>query len=161
MLFRSIFLSTEWYLKAGNHYILMILDHPAGVSDMFYVRFQVFASPPPPIIERYQIPSPAYPHVIDIVGIILITYMGLVIWYYDLEKYRTRLRITQLKGENLNIAQTRLNEGKTLVKLLLKGLEKGDVEDIERMRFLLSNRKRLTKYFKDLKKFGDRLGEHY
>jgi hypothetical protein len=157
----AIFLSTEWYLKAGDHYILMILDHPAGVSDMFYVKFHVFEAPPLPIIERYQIPSPAYPHFVDIVGIIFITYISLVIWYYDLEKYRTRLRITQLKGETLNIAQTRLNEGKTLVKLLLKGLEKGEVEEMERMRFLLSNRKRLTKYFKDLKKFGDRLGEHY
>ena len=87
--------------------------------------------------------------------------MGIVLWYFDMEKYKTRLRITQLKGDYLNAATTRLNEGKTLIKLLLRGLEKGDVEEIERIRYLLSNRKKLTRYFKDLKDFGDTIGEHY
>ena len=76
-------------------------------------------------------PGPGYPQFIDIIGILSIVYMGIVLWYFDMEKYKTRLRITQLKGDYLNAATTRLNEGKTLIKLLLRGLEKGDVEEIE------------------------------
>ncbi len=148
--------SSDW-----NFYVLILIDSPAAASQLFYIKFTVETGSATPPIQYFVTPGPGYPQFIDIIGILSIVYMGIVLWYFDMEKYKTRLRITQLKGDYLNAATTRLNEGKTLIKLLLRGLEKGDVEEIERIRYLLSNRKKLTRYFKDLKDFGDTIGEHY
>ncbi|MHA1520008.1 MAG: DUF4350 domain-containing protein [Promethearchaeota archaeon] len=150
-----------WSLHAGDYYVLLIIDHPAAASELIYIHFSVYPSDPPDPIIYYEIPRPLYPHWIDILGILSITFMALSLWYYNVEKYKNRLRITPLKGEYLNMAKTRINEGRTQLKLLLRGLEKEDVEEIERIRFLLANQNRLTKLLKDLKKFGESIGEHY
>ena len=54
-----------------------------------------------------------------------------------------------------------LREMGNMTRLLLIGLGKEDIDEIDRIRFLLSNRKRFKKYFKDLKDFGESIGEHY
>jgi hypothetical protein len=148
-------------LVPGDFYVMILIDHPAAASELFYIRFRVIQGPPPASIEKFIVPDPEYSRYIDIAAVLAIVYMGFALWVYDMEKYKTRLRITQLKGDYLNIAKTKMNEGKSLVKLMLQGLEKGNVEEIERIRFLLSNRKKLTRYFKDLKDFGNSIGEHY
>ena len=155
------YFDTNWNLETGTYYVLIIIDHPQASSELFYVKFDVFDADPPPEIIRYEIPEPLYPHYIDIIGILSIISMSLIIWYYDLEKYKTRLRITPLKGESLNLARMRLAEGSSLLRILVMGLEDENMGDIERIRFLLSNRKRLIIFFKDLKNFGKKLGEHY
>ncbi|RLD77642.1 MAG: hypothetical protein DRJ15_13135 [Bacteroidetes bacterium] len=150
-----------WSLHAGDYYVLLIIDHPAAASELIYIRFTVHPNDPPDPIIFYDIPQPLYSHWIDILGTLSITFMAMSLWYYNVEKYKNRLRITPLKGEYLNTAQTRINEGRTQLKLLLRGLEKDDVEEIERIRFLLANQNRLTTYLEDLKKFGESIGEHY
>lgn len=84
-----------------------------------------------------------------------------MIWYYDFEKYKSRLRITQLKGGVLNQAKTILNEAKSMFKIINRSIDVEDVEEVEKIRFLLSQRGKLSKYFKNLKKFGDSIGERY
>ncbi len=155
------YFDTNWNLEIGTYYVLIVVDHPQATSELFYVKFEVFDADPPQEIIRYDIPEPIYPHYIDIIGILSIISMSLVIWYYDLEKYKTRLRITPLKGESLNLARMRLTEGTSLLRIMVRGLENGNMGDIERIRYLLSNRKRLIKFLKDLKDFGKKLGEHY
>ena len=155
------FYDTNWNLEIGNYYVLIVIDHPQATSELFYVKFNVFDADPPPEIIRYEIPEPLYPHYIDIIGVLSIISMSLIIWYYDLEKYKTRLRITPLKGESLNLARMRLTEGTSLLRIMVRGLENENLGDIERIRFLLSNRKRLIKFLKDLRNFGNKLGEHY
>ena len=140
---------------------MIIIDNPAGTNELFYLKFSVVQGPYVSPIELWQQLSPSYPHYIDIVSILSIVVMGLYIWYYGTEKYKTRLRITQLHGDYLNIAKTKLNEVSTQLKLLLRGVKKDDITEIERIRFLLSNQKQLIKFFKDLKKFGESIGEHY
>jgi subtilisin family serine protease len=157
----ATYLDSSWFPVLGDFYVLILIDHPAAASELFYIKFTVIDGPPPVPYQKYQAPPQEYPHYIDIIGILAIVYMGLNLWYYDMEKYKTRLRITQLQGDYLNVARTRLNEGKTLLKLLLQGMKEGDMEEIERIRLLLSNRKRMTQYFKDLKDFGESIGEHY
>ncbi len=157
----AIWYDTVWSLQAGDYYVLLIIDHPAAVSELMYIRFSVYPSDPPDQIILYEIPQSLYSPWIDILGTLSITYMALSLWYYNVEKYKNRLRITPLKGEYLNTAKTRISEGRTQLQLLLRGLEKDDVEEIERIRFLLSNQKRLVEYLENLKKFGESIGEHY
>ncbi|MCF2139920.1 MAG: S8 family serine peptidase [Candidatus Lokiarchaeota archaeon] len=155
------FFDTKWINQTGIYYILLIIDHPAAVSEISYLSFNVVEGPPSSIIQQYQIPNPSYPHYIDIIGVFGIILMMAGLYYYNQQKSKTRLKIIPLQGDYLNLAKTRLYEGETLLKLMLRGIKKTDVEEIERLRFLLSNQKRVIKFFKDLNKFGETIGEHY
>ena len=151
---------TQWYNKTGTYYAAFLLDDPAGAQEMSYVEFEVVYAPAPPPVKYYEFPPPEYPHWIDIVGIIWVISMGLLLWTYNLEKWKTRLKIIQLEGPLLNKAKTKINEGETLLRQILKGLRVTEDEQ-EQIRLFLSYRKRLAKYLRDLKKFGEDIGEHY
>jgi hypothetical protein len=153
-------LDTSWHPAEMDYYVILIADHPGVAQEIFYVRFQVVAGAPPPAVQRFNPSDPGYPHFIDWIGIGSVVTMGLILWVYDLEKYRSRLKITQLKGDYLNQAKTRINEGKTLINLMKRGLEH-ESDEIEALRFILSKRKTLLRYLKHLRKFGDSVGEHY
>ncbi len=157
----NTFFDSNWLLAEGNFYVLIIVDHPAAAQELFYVRFTVVDAPLAEPLQKYQYPDPAYPHWLDVAGVIGILYYGLMIWYYDFEKYKSRLRITQLKGGVLNQAKTILNEAKSMFKIINRSIDVEDVEEVEKIRFLLSQRGKLSKYFKNLKKFGDSIGERY
>ena len=157
----NTFFDSNWLLAEGNFYVLMIVDHPSAAQELFYVKFTIVDAPPPETLQKYQYPNPAYPHWIDVAGIIGILYFGLMIWYYDFEKYKSRLKITQLKGGVFNQAKTILNEAKSMFKIITRSIDVEDVEEVEKIRFLLSQRGKLSKYFKNLKKFGDSIGERY
>jgi hypothetical protein len=150
----------QWYNKTGKYYAIFIIDDPAVAQEIFYVPFNVIYMEKPPDVHYYDFPTPAYPHWIDIIGIIWVVSMGILIWIYNTEKWKTRFKIIQLKGSILNQAKTKMNEGETLFKQILKGLRITPDEQ-EQMRLILSYRKRLSKYLKDLKKFGEDIGEHY
>lgn len=150
----------QWYNKTGRYYAIFIIDDPAVAQEIFYVPFNVIYMEKPPDVHYYEFPTPAYPHWIDIIGIIWVVSMSILIWLYNTEKWKTRFKITQLKGSVLNQARTKMNEGETLFKQILKGLRITSDEQ-EQMRLIMSYRKRLSKYLKDLKKFGEDIGEHY
>lgn len=157
----GLFFDSNWVSDLGTYYVMLLIDHPAAISEIFYLTFNIVEGPPAQNIVQYVVPEPAYPHYLDMVAVLGITVIILSLYYYNQEKYKTRLKITPLQGDYLNLAKTRLYEGETLFKLMIRGIDRNDVEDIERIRFLLSNQKRILKFFKDLKKFGDTIGEHY
>ncbi|MHA2000464.1 MAG: S8 family serine peptidase [Promethearchaeota archaeon] len=156
----SLWLDSAWCPDLGSYYILVQIDHPVGVSECMYIHFDIVQGLSIEPVQRYEAPPPSYPAYIDQIGIYSIVFMGFLIWFYRTQKNKTRLKITPLKGDYLNIAKTKLNEGRTQFKLMLRGLENQEVEDIEKIRFLLTHQTQLKKFFKDLKKFGENIGEH-
>jgi hypothetical protein len=149
-----------WFNKTGTYYAMFLIDHAAAAQEVIYVQFEVVYAPPPPSVVYYKFPDAEYPHYLDLIGIIWCISIGLVLWIYETEKWKTRLSIVQIKGEVLNQAKTKLNEGKSLLKQILRGLDTTEDEQ-EQIRIVLSNRKQLSKYIKNLKKFGEDIGEHY
>ncbi len=157
----ATYFDTKWVDDLGTYYILIIIDHPAGASELTYLPLSVVLGPVNPHIIQYRIPHPPYPHFIDIIGVFGIVVLLSGLYFYNQQKNKTRLQIIPLQGDYLNLAKTRLYEGETLFKLMLQGINKTDVEEIERIRFLLSNQRRVIKFFKDLNQFGETIGEHY
>ncbi len=149
-----------WDNKSGMHYVTIYMDAAAFPTEVFLIPVNVlYAEPaPPPII--YQFPEAAYPHYLDVISIIGIVIMAFFLWYYRNEKWRTRLRVTVLKDDLLYEAQARLNEIKAMLKQTNRELG-SDMEELEKIRILLSNRKRIEKMLKEFKKFGDKIGEYY
>ncbi|MCP4760884.1 MAG: S8 family serine peptidase [archaeon] len=156
----ATYYDTTWYNKTGTYYAMFLIDHPAAAQEMVYIEFLVIGGAPPEEIVVYEFPQPEYPHWIDLLGILWIVGVGLILWLYETEKWKTRLRIIQIKGAVLNQAKTKLNEGKSLLRQILRGLEVTEDEQ-EQMRLILASRKNLAKYLKELKKFGEDIGEHY
>ncbi|MHA1340276.1 MAG: DUF4350 domain-containing protein [Promethearchaeota archaeon] len=152
--------NAQWYNHTGTYYVALLIDDPAAAQEMIYLQFEVEYAPEPPTIKYYEFPPPLYPHWIDIVGICWIIIMALLLWIYNIEKWKTRYKVIQIKGPVLNQVKTRINEGETLFKQLLKGIAVSEDEQ-DQIRLILSYRKRLNKYLKDLKKFGDEIGEKY
>ncbi|MHA1821011.1 MAG: DUF4350 domain-containing protein [Promethearchaeota archaeon] len=149
-----------WFNETGVYYAMFLIDHPAIAQEMTYYNFTVNYAPPPTPVELYKFPQSPYPHWVDMLGIIWIVFMGLLIWLYSSEKWKTRFKIIQLKGEVLNQTKTKINEGMILFKQILRGISVTK-EELEQIRIFLNNRKRLNRYLKDLKKFGDEIGERY
>ncbi len=156
----SMYYDSTWYNHTGDYFALFIIDHPGIAQEIIYVPFTVISGDPPPEIIPYIFPDAAYPFWVDMLGIMWIIGMGLMIWYYQNEKWKTRLNIIQLKGDLLNQAKTKINEGKSIMKQILHGL-KITKDEQEQIRLILRNRKRMRKYMKDLRSFGEKIGEHY
>ncbi|MHA1731408.1 MAG: DUF4350 domain-containing protein [Promethearchaeota archaeon] len=144
----------------GTVYVEIILDHPAVASEILFFTFTVIPAEKKDY-DDYQFPNPLYPQIYDLIGILSVVAMGVFLWSYKNYKNKRRLQITELKGELLYQARTIINEGQTIVKQLDFGLAVEDVEEIEKIRILLSSRKHVKEYFDQLKKFGDELGEFY
>ena len=153
------YIAGEWYGIPGDYYILILIDHPAVASELFYIRFSVYDAEEEIPFSPMEISEPEYGHLIDIIGILGVVHMGLLIWYYNFEKYKKRLQIITLEGDTLNLAKSKLSEGNALLKVVIQGMERDNFTDMDKLRYILEHRKRLKKYLRDLKGFGDSIGE--
>ncbi len=149
-----------WDNSSGMHYVTIIIDAAAFPTETFIIPVNVLFAEPAPAPVIYEFPDSPYPHYLDIISILSIVIMAVYLWYYRLQKWRTRLRLTVLKDDLLFEAQARINEVNALLKQINRELG-SDMEELEKIRLLLSTRKRIAKILKEFKKFGDRIGEYY
>jgi len=151
---------TLWDNATGMHYVTIYVDAAAFPCEVFLIPINVTYAEPEPKPVLYEFPDAAYPHFLDVVGILGLVILSAFLWYYRNEKWRTRLHVTVLKDELLFEAQARVNEVKAMLKQVNRQLG-SDVDELEKIRLLLGNRKRIQKVLKEFKKFGDRIGEYY
>ncbi len=156
-----VYFDTSWYDKTGDYYFVLILDHPELAAETLTFKFNVISQDPKPPYEEYEYPNPRYPHIFDVIAICMIILMGGILWFYNFTKLKRRLSITPLEGKLLNQARTYINQANTLFKQMRLGLGMPDIKEIDKIRLLLSNRKRIELLLSDLKKFGEDIGEHY
>ncbi len=156
-----VYFDTTWFDKTGDYYFVLLLDHPELAAETLTFKFTVIYQDPEPSYEEYEYPNPRYPHIFDIIAIILIILLSGMLWFYNFSKLKRRLSITPLEGKLLNQARTYINQANTLFKQMRLGIEMPDIKEIDKIRLLLSNRKRISLLLDDLKKFGEDIGEHY
>ena len=156
-----VYFDTSWYDKTGDYYFVLILDHPELAAETLTFKFNVIYQDPKSPYEEYEYSNPRYPHIFDVIAICMIILMGGILWFYNFTKLKRRLSITPLEGKLLNQARTYINQAKTLFKQMQLGIGMPDIKEIDKIRLLLSNRKRISVLLDDLKKFGEDIGEHY
>ncbi len=156
-----VYFDTTWYDKTGDYYFVLLLDHPELAAETLTFKFTIISQDPEPPYEEYEYPNPRYSHIFDIIAICMIIGMTGLLWVYNFSKLKRRLSITPLEGKLLNQARTYINQANTLFKQMRLGIGMPDIKEIDKIRLLLSNRKRIGLLLDDLKKFGEDIGEHY
>jgi len=157
----TVYFDTTWLNQTGDYYFVLLLDHPELAAETLTFRFHVIYQDPEPPYEQYEYPDPKYPHIFDIIAITLLILMSGMLWFYNFTKLRKRLSITPLEGKLLNQARTYINQANILFKQMRLGIGMPDIKEIDKIRLLLSNRKRIELLLDDLRKFGYGIGEKY
>ena len=157
----TVYFDTTWLNQTGDYYFVLLLDHPELAAETLTFKFNVIYQGPEPPYEQYDYPNPNYPHIFDIIAITLLILMSGMLWFYNFTKLRKRLSITPLEGKLLNQARTYINQANILFKQMRLGIGMPDIKEIDKIRLLLSNRKRIELLLDDLRKFGHGIGEHY
>lgn len=156
-----VYYDSLWYEGVGNYYFVLLLDHPQLSAEILTFQFTVLSSVPDPPPDDYIYPTPRYPHLFDVIAITLLIGMSLFLWYYNYSKYKRRLLLTPLEGKLLNQARTYISQANSLFQQLGLGIGIKDIKEIDKIRMLLSNKKRVDLLFRDLKNFGDSIGENF
>jgi len=150
-----------WHENYGDYYFVLLLDHPELAAEVITFKFTVLYKEPDPPPEDYDYPIPRYPHIFDLIAILSLIGMSFLLWFYNFSKYKKRLTITPLEGKLLNQARTYISQANTVFKQLILGIGITDIKEIDKIRMLLANRKRVELLFRDLKNFGDQIGEYF
>jgi len=150
---------SEWTNLSGTFFIVLYFDHLALTSRIFFSSFTVLSSFTPSVIP-YTYPDIPYEHLFDFLLLTAIVALFFLQRQYRSSKWGRRFRIVELKEASvLYEARTHLAEAEMLGKSLNQALTHSKYNELEQIRFLLRIRKRFTKLFSNVKKFGDKLGE--
>lgn len=149
---------SDWYNGSGMIYAIFFFDHKAIPSMIIFANILILDEFLV-VGQEFIFPDIPYEHLFDFLLLTWVLLMFSIQFLYRRQKWGRRFRIVNLEDEKLYEAQTYLREAEMITKSLNQTLSYSTYSEIDKIRFIMRIRKRLSKLLKQVREFSDEIGE--
>ncbi|MCK5346239.1 MAG: hypothetical protein KAR20_22670, partial [Candidatus Heimdallarchaeota archaeon] len=161
--------STGFFAEISSHRIIseeiwvtVMIDSPGALAETFSylltINQSIDASPNPVII--YELEEYEYPKILEIVFVGQLFLVIVVTYIYTSEKWKIRQKYVPINAELQAKVKTSLSSLSRMFNLLKFGVEDENLDDLERIRFVVQNRDLVDTTIEDVYDLASELGEH-
>ena len=153
------YFNSSWGPADNNKTQLVVMvDTPKTLSESYSHQIKICGQYSPPKIKKVDI-HPDHPMWIDIIFLAILLVQLVIIWAYSNKKWRSRHKYVEMTEEKKNIIKNTLSSLKTEMNQIESGIKAKNIDELEKLRYILRREKDLKKKLKEIEDIGESLGE--
>jgi subtilisin family serine protease len=152
-------IDSSWGSPGDEIWVTLIIDSPYALSETFCFQIKILEAKNEEAFVQFEQPDPPYPLLLEVVFIFLLLLSIVIVWLYSAKKWRLRHRYVPLSDENRAKIHTYLSGFMNFVHQLESGIKSNELDELEKIRFILQNEERLVDQISEIQDLSSELGE--
>jgi subtilisin family serine protease len=161
--------STGFFAEISSNHIIsdeiwvtVMIDSPAALAETFSflltINLSLDATPNPVII--YELEEIVYPKFLEVLFVGQIFFVIVATYIYTSQKWKIRQKYVPINAELQAKVKTSLSSLSRMFNMLNIGIEDEELDDLERIRYIVQNREMMDTTIEDVYDLASELGEH-
>lgn len=150
---------SSWVSPYTSVRVSVILDSPVALSESFTFTVEIQSTSIIEEFEPYQQPPPETPLFLEAAFVFLALTSISVIWLYSSQKWKLRHRYIAITVEIKGKIDNFLSSFQNSILQINEGIESDQLDEIEKIRYILKNEKDISHKLDDLKDIASEMGE--
>ncbi len=140
-------------------WVSIIVDSPQSLTETLSFRLVIQGEVSDEEWGLYQPPPKAYSDVFEILFLTIILLSIVIFWRSSNFKWRLRHRYVKVSDEMQNEVKTSVSSLKLSLHQISTGIQNSQLDELEKIRLILSNENKINEIFKEIHEIAEELGE--